>query len=51
MAKWDGRLNRTFVEIELIHHPEWRSVLVYLKCFEELEEIDIDQFIKYTDNE
>ena len=51
MAKWDGRLSRTFVENELNDHPDWRSILVYLTCFEELEEIDIDQFIKYTDNE
>ena len=51
MAKWEGRLNRQFVEQELSSLPDWRKDLVYLGCFEELEEIDIDQFINYYEHE
>ena len=51
MAKWEGRLNNKFVEQELSSIPDWRKILVYLRCYEELEEIDIDQFINYYGNE
>ena len=51
MAKWEGRLNQQFVEQELSSLPDWRKNLVYLGCFEELEEIDIDQFINSYGNE
>ena len=47
MVKWEGRLNSAFVEQELAPVPEWRNNLVYIRCFEELEEIDIDKFISY----
>lgn len=47
MSKWEGPLNKTFVEKELSTVDDWRSRLVYLRCFDELEEIDIDQYIKY----
>ena len=40
-----------FVEQELSSLPDWRKNLVYLGCFEELEEIDIDQFINYYEHE
>ncbi len=51
MARWEGRLNHKFVEQELSSIPDWRKILVYLRCYEELEEIDIDQFINYCGNE
>lgn len=51
MAKWKGRLNRAFVQQELASIPDWRKNLVHLGCYEELEEIDIDQFINYYENE
>lgn len=51
MAKWEGQLNRAFVQQELASIPDWRKNLVYLGCYEELEEIDIDQFINYYENE
>lgn len=47
MLKWEGPLNKMFVEKELSTIEDWRNKLVYLKCFDELEEIDIDQYIKY----
>lgn len=51
LFKWEGRLNSAFVEQELSSDPEWRNNLVYIRCFEELEEIDIDKFISYYGNE
>jgi len=51
MARWEGRLNHKFVEQELSSILDWREILVYLRCYEELEEIDIDQFINYCGNE
>lgn len=51
LFKWEGRLNSAFVEQELSSDPEWRNSLVYIRCFEELEEIDIDKFISYYGNE
>ncbi len=51
MIKWEGRLNSEFVKKELSTIPDWRKILVYLGCHEELEEIDINQFIKYYGHE
>ena len=47
MHKWEGRLNKRFVQEQLVTLPDWRSRMVYLRCYEELEDIDIDQFISY----
>ncbi len=51
LVNWEGRLNKEFVKQELASISDWRKNLVYLKCYEELEEIDIDQFIKNYGNE
>ena len=51
VVKWEGRLNNDFVQQELASEPEWRKILVYLRCYEELEEIDIDKFISNYGNE
>lgn len=51
IAKWEGRLNSQFVKQELSTTPDWRKNLVDLGCYEELEEIDIDQFINYYEHE
>ena len=51
ILNWEGRLNSKFVQKELSSLSDWRMNLVYLGCFEELEEIDIDQFINCYGNE
>lgn len=51
VVKWEGRLNSDFVEQKLASVPDWRKNLVYLRCFDELEEIDIDKFINNYGNE
>ena len=51
LNKWEGRLGNDFVEKELASTPDWRKILVYLRCYEELEAIDIDKFISYHGNE
>ena len=51
VVKWEGRLNSVFVEQELASVQDWRKNLVYLRCFEELEEIDIDKYISNYGNE
>ena len=43
LNKWEGRLGKDFVEKELAFTPGWRNILVYLRCYEELEAIDVDK--------